>query len=182
MIITKKHELTQACAKRKDQAATIHPFSINSRIYSTDGRIMAVWTPKTTLEDGWIPTEAFIEARKTGQPMAVNGQSVSVGATTYGKDLCDVPGEPPQVHKILQRAKNHAKDNPTIKLALDAELLLKLAKAIGAEPGPVRKGRLIILTIAPEADSSVTRPIHVRSYRDDTEGVIMPCSIKGFDD
>lgn len=148
------------------------PYLEGDRVIATNGMAMVVLPIEREENDtdGHIQSEAFKTARKQLKNLS-ESQFVANGQITYAdgstaprvKDM----GNFPQWKQVVPPI-----DRPVgFKVALDAELLLKLADALGAMPDENKKnGKIVTLTFKNELSAIVVTP------HTDTKamGILMP--------
>jgi hypothetical protein len=180
MKIKKSYKLEQACSTDTAREGICEPWietngesatlvtGIGPRAIATDGRILAVVPVELQHEDKGerIAIKALKESRKAGGPKTEHAfvqLEKSYSIATGGAHYPVTQVAPPHMVNIVP-GENRA---PVIaKIRLDASLLLRLARALGANHDRV------LLEISDEKDVVIVRPMGENC--DEAFGLLMP--------
>lgn len=159
-------EIEKACATKDVRSYLNQPWLDveNKRLVATDGHIMAVHPVELGDDDttGPVTLEAIKAARKTsGNAIIVNGRLEIEGVASFPRP--DV-GRYAQYEKVIPKKPDREPD-----LAIDANLLLNLAKALN---GKGQKPQGIMLWLPKKYGSAI-----YAQGKSDAVGVIMPMKI-----
>ena len=170
MLISKDCKIDQ-CTSKDHFKESLKEILFNGKsLIATDGHILSIVEPieiHETDKPGMIPVKAFKEALKTGQ-LNVNG-SIKVGDTTFKSEL--KPSDYPDYERVLPQFKK-----TIIKLAINPQLLQRLANALGSKDK-------IVLEFGSETfkDSGEflypCGPIKASNIVNDNTGIIMPLTV-----
>ena len=140
------------------------------RLVATDGERLVIVPCEVSDGDvsGLLPVAALVEARKQDGQISANGAAVlSNGATFERPDATFPPYE-----SILSPERGQA-----FTFGLNAQHLLDIAKALGADKGDYGKRRRPMITLTIDTNDALA-PIHVGNHRDpESIGVLMPCRV-----
>jgi len=172
MILKKTKELNLIIDRKKGNDS-LHSILLTetNELIATDGHILAILHPELEEGDtpGRLPPEAIKEAKKQAGrhaencviDLTSNDKATLQNGATFSRDSSSYF---PDWKRCIPNTKEH-----TFRTGLNANLLLKLAKSIGANGGMVE------LSFNPEKPES---PIVVRGTGSGEDfGVIMPCRI-----
>lgn len=150
------------------------------RLIATDGHILASVAVQRYEEDtnGLIPAHAFQQARKLTKKKENKRDAHAVTITANGNvkvmdsctkiELARPDFDFPSTDRVL--ADNAAERAAEITICLDAALLIRLAKALGAETDD---GRAIVKLWVTSADKAAYVEASNGNF-----GLIMPCRVK----
>ena len=178
MKIETKYKLSQACSADETRLPLLGAYIDGDKAIATDGRIMAI-VPIERVENELnkkiIPAEILkaIEKSKLGV-ICLNGQATLIGSRGGEISYPYVDAQYPDYKRVLPAPTD------CDKIALDAALLAKLAKAIGAHDDR-RDQTIVILEISMETDADGKRKIDPLAHigvtcarSPDARGLIMP--------
>ena len=172
MIIDRTCEIERVVSADPSRANLIDAYLDTSggdtRLVATDGHCMAIVPVHDAADDtqGCIPPLALKEARRVQKRepqlrLAANGSVQLPDGRTYSRPTHEFPP---------WRQVSNPGGEIRARIALNAELLLRLARAIGAA-GKDKKARVVELEIRDPLDPVVVRTTNGNGAR----GLIMPC-------
>jgi len=133
MILQAEFEIEKAASKDETRRPLLSPWLLGKRLVATDGKILAAIVVDRDEKDvdGPVTVEALKAARKSGRKMSMaaleaNGvlKDTLGGASFPRPDLGQFPNWVALVPK---------RNRPEIEIAIDANLLAKLAAALGSD-------------------------------------------------
>ena len=177
MRVDSKYKVELAACDPKDLRTNLehaHFDAEKGRLSATNGRVLAV-VPATNENDhsGPVTTAALQSARKAAgksgsATIGLIGHQVTAGASFERPQGIQFPA-------IDQVIPKHGSDDNVVRIGLDANLLLDLAKAIGATRN---KQSHVQLTIKIEKGTTVDAIlVNHASGHDEAFGVIMPVRV-----
>lgn len=175
MKIPKTRKILGVCSKVQDSRfSTEQPYTRGGDLIATDGRALVCFQGGAEgLPDASLPRALVEHAQKGGHDITVEDGNASAGGLTLPLGTRDTPDH----RQVLPDYSGQH----TVRVALDANLLAALAKALDA-PGDRAAQKVVILEMVENTDKhygKVVSPIRVTVSNDpNTVGVIMPCTIK----
>jgi hypothetical protein len=171
MQFSKTAKLEAIVSADKDRGAITHIYldveqADNPRLIATDGHVMAIVPVQATVEEGgYVPVPALKAARKVKGKgdgiLALNGTASLPTGESWPRE--DASLRYPAWRQVLPGADRDG----SIKISLNADLLHRLAGALGSEA--------VVLELIP---AEPLAPIRVTVADSPNVGVIMPIRVK----
>lgn len=179
MKLHKQFQIAAACSdKPASNQSNVYADTKSEMLYASNNRILAMvpYIPGDHEQPATLPVEAVKAAQKNGGILALTPNAVTVGAVTH--HLPERPFPIESAMAIVSRAKETHKhgSGQVFEIGIDADLLLALAKAIGAKDN---KGfRRLILRGRLELGTTTLDPIEVTTGTEPRAfGLIAPVRI-----
>lgn len=195
MKLNKTYRIEEACwaEKGREPLQAPHLDVENKRLVATDGRIMAILPvhPEEGDMSGPVPIEAIQASRKARERIHCNGLVAVEGGPTYARpDLGTFPALWKDITDkgVTEWFAQETKAAGSVHLALDVDLLMSLAKALGKDA----KASIVHLRFNADAGlctgpilvtlAKTVPPEHVDGenegeIRQKPLGILMPCRV-----